>query len=1489
MPRQVAWWIPVLLAVSLAGAAQELPFSHFRAGDQATSLSSASVQKIIQDDLGFIWFGFYSTGVSRFDGHTMERYSVADGLADLTVREIVEDDSHHLWVGSEGGLVVSDQPLHRYAAGEKVRFTRTIGRVRLADARIRRNCVVNGANGWLWVATQDGIRRYRFMKNGQLETTVVGAPAYGSPLSVLSILSLRNGSVLAGLTNGQVIQFDAEGRIMGEPIRPPAPMAALLEARDGTLWGGSIDGSVWTLKSGQIQIVSRDLNERIVALIETRNGDLWAASLGSGAIRLAHADATRRLIVRRANGLLGDTLWSMLEDREGNLWFAANGGASRLRSDYDAFTAYTGYSRAGELPLLPDPSAFAALPPITNATDPWSSLLWVGTGGGVAVIGNGGNRTLRVDDGLGSNSVYSLQRDSRGRVWITTVGGVSCVSNTTDAPPAYPGMTRLPVKIFGHSGIISSYPFDTTYTSVRAGASMWFAGNWGIASLTETGWTVYRTRAGLPPTGGTNVALDDRGYVWISTVDNGVYRSSSPFAIASRVDPKTREASGTIFYPAWTRANGAPTNSTRTLIWHEGHLWVGSSEGLSILALDPVRQVGRLLNDHLVTGLAASPATRHVWAADNQGLVEIDSSTLRVLSRVTKADGLVDDEAWAYSALHAADDGRIYLATPSGVSIFDPSIRVTSAPPPIVRMRGIDVKERATGTDIVVRYAGLSFTDESRVRFRTKLAGFDDEWSPEKSDSQIRYTNLSARVFDKKYTFEVIARNGEDLWSRPLLYSFSVRPPVWLRWWAWLLYVAILGGGAHFVNQFRTKQLTRRNRALEEQVAARTEEILAQARELETLDNIIEIINREVVLENVLQRILEQGMKLFPQAEKAIFLKFDHEIRRTEVIASSGYDPDAFRGMSLSFEEAMRRYSETAEQLERGVYLIKGEEFRALAANEKVSHLPVPLSMLAMEITFSGRVEGFLIFDNFTDPDAFSSSDLRKLARVREHAVSAVAKAQILRELQMKNRLAEEANHAKSTFLANMSHELRTPMNAIIGFSEILVDRLADRIEGRYVGFLRAILTSGQHLLAIINDILDLSKVEAGKVDLIPEFFQVKAAIESVCQVMRGLSARRHVSFAIEVEENVGAIESDLAKFKQVLYNLLSNAVKFSREQSVVTIRARRINDGLKFGERIVVSVIDRGIGIAREHVSVIFDEFRQIDSPQGRQFGGTGLGLSLVKKFIEMQGGTIEVFSTPGEGSEFTFTLPVGAVTLAPPQNEVIVLAVSDSSFGATRRLAEAEGLSAVRAPSAADVLALSRRRVPLAVIVDLAVGCSLGADVIGGLRSEPLTATVPVLLAATGSGGGVDLLEADGWLPSNPSAETLRTRISEILRHGNGDRARIAVIDPEGEIRDLIETLELESFEVERLNAPEDVINLPDLIVVAVQGGGTHLRFAERLSVVGSTRIPLIAVCEPGSRVHDTGTSDTTAAARVMSGVRDRFATWRTGSARDIEQRPA
>jgi signal transduction histidine kinase/ligand-binding sensor domain-containing protein/CheY-like chemotaxis protein len=1359
----------VMLLVSLSIYAQELPFTQFTPNDQVSPLPSASVQKITQDHLGYIWFAFYSTGITRYDGHSMDNYTDEDGLADLTVRELVEDASHRLWVGSEAGLVVSERPLDAYEA-RRVRFVSRIAGVPLVRARIRRNCLAALRDGSVWVATQSGIVRYRIEGAGLKQQRIDNRP-------VEAMLARRDGSVAVALNGGAAVLFASDGTSRSLPATPVA-IAAFGESDDGALWGGAIDGSIWRYDGDRATLVNHDLHERIVA-IEQGRGKMWAASLGNGAVRFDPRNAADRLHVTRGNGLLGDTLWSLREDREGDLWFAQNGGVSRLRRDYEAFQAYTGVSHGGETPALPDLSTFAVIP-AGEVAGPLGENLWIGTGGGVAAIAaDGGRQVLTTRDGLNSTSIYALGTDAQGRIWIGGVGGVNCLSRPGADPPAIPGLSqRQAVDFRGTAMTMSGFNIGITYAIRTYGDAMWFATTLGAAALINNQWFLFRTASGLPPTGATSIAVDDQGYVYASTADRGVFRSNTTVS---------HGAADLTFAPAWTTANGAPTNATRTLLWHNGLLWVGTSDGLVALQTNPIRVAHAFLRPVLgggvVVGVAAAPDGA-LWVSNNAGLVEIDPATMRIVTRVTKADGLIDDEAWAYGPVRVARDGRVYFATPTGVSVFTPSLRERDPVPPDVHLRHVDFRQATNGNEIAIEYAALTFSDESRVVYRTRLSGYDRDWSPEKSDTKIRYTNLPAYLFDKIFTLEVIARNSDGIWSpAPLLYSFAVRPAIWFRWWAILAYIALIVVVAHLINRYRVRNLERRNRALEALVNARTEEIRAQAREIETLDNIVEIINREVVLENVLQSILEQGMKLFPNAEKAVFLKVDHELGRSEVVASAGYEPGIFKGLTLSPDEVMQRYSEHAEQLEEGVYLVKEKDFRWLAGREKVQHIPVPKAMLAMEVTLGGRVEGFVIFDNFTSENAFTSSDIHKLARVREHAVSAISKARMLRELQLKNRQAEEANQAKSRFLANMSHELRTPMNAIIGFSEILVERLHEKIDAKYVGFLNSILSSGQHLLAIINDILDLSKVEAGKMEIFPETFPVRAAVESVAQVMRGMSAQRNVTLEIDAPESLGEMETDQAKLKQILYNLMSNAVKFSRTGGVVTVRARRA------GEAVSIAVIDRGIGIAADDLEVIFDEFRQIESKTNRQFGGTGLGLSLVKRLVELQRGSIDVESVLGEGSTFVVTLPVrfsGAAipspivqpdgSVIPPGDRILVVEDDADAFDAMSAYLLSAGFIALRARTGEEALNLARTMQPAAITLDLVLPSMEGMEVLRRLKSDGATAAIPVVVVSVVDNG--ELARAfgadDSFLKPIDWSRLLR-RLAELTR-GTAAPRRVA-----------------------------------------------------------------------------------------------------------------
>ena len=227
------------------------------------------------------------------------------------------------------------------------------------------------------------------------------------------------------------------------------------------------------------------------------------------------------------------------------------------------------------------------------------------------------------------------------------------------------------------------------------------------------------------------------------------------------------------------------------------------------------------------------------------------------------------------------------------------------------------------------------------------------------------------------------------------------------------------------------------------------------------------------------------------------------------------------------------------------------------------------------------------------------------------------------------------ASQHKSEFLASMSHELRTPLNAIIGFSDVLLQGMFGETNDKQTEYLRDILASGQHLLSLINDILDLSKIEAGRMDLDLSPFDLPTAIDDAILLMRERAARRGIALERHVDERLGEINADQRKVKQVLLNLLSNAVKFTPEGGRIDVRGRLGNGTAE------ISVTDTGIGIAPEDHDAVFEDFRQVGAAE-KKAEGTGLGLALCRKFVELHGGRIWVSSEEGKGSTFTFTIPV-------------------------------------------------------------------------------------------------------------------------------------------------------------------------------------------------------------------------------------------------------
>ncbi len=347
---------------------------------------------------------------------------------------------------------------------------------------------------------------------------------------------------------------------------------------------------------------------------------------------------------------------------------------------------------------------------------------------------------------------------------------------------------------------------------------------------------------------------------------------------------------------------------------------------------------------------------------------------------------------------------------------------------------------------------------------------------------------------------------------------------------------------------------------------------------------------------------------------------------------------------------------------------------------------------------------------------------------------------------------AETANKTKSLFLANMSHELRTPLNAILGYSEMLQEEAADRQLDEFSGDLEKIIAAGKHLLALINDILDLSKIEAGKMELFLEDFDVAKMINEIASTISPLVEKNANTLQIELGPGLGVMHADQTKVRQSLFNLLSNAAKFTHE-GLVTLDARRQRmDG---SEWIVFRMSDTGIGMSPEQILKLFQDFTQADASTTRKFGGTGLGLALTRRFCQMMGGDVTVRSVPGEGSVFSITLPAVVVDVGKPEASAEDARVPPSDVAAEdaeplppakscvlvidddprqrdlmQRFLSKEGFCIRAAAGGEEGLRLARQLQPAAITLDVMMPDMDGWSLLSALKADAELCDIPVIM---------------------------------------------------------------------------------------------------------------------------------------------------------------
>jgi len=531
---------------------------------------------------------------------------------------------------------------------------------------------------------------------------------------------------------------------------------------------------------------------------------------------------------------------------------------------------------------------------------------------------------------------------------------------------------------------------------------------------------------------------------------------------------------------------------------------------------------------------------------------------------------------------------------------------------------------------------------------------------------------------------------------------------------------------------------------LEESYADLEKRVELRTRELATLGEVSQTVNSTLELETVLSTIVAKAVQLSDTDAGAIYVYDEQE---------QDFTLRATYGMSEEFSAAITEHRIDLRNTAVGRATDNREPVQVPDLNDEPPSAVKDIvlregyrALLVVPLLRPDRVVGALVVRR-RQPGEFAKRTIDLLQTFASQSVIAIQNARLFQEIEEKGRQLEIASQHKSQFLANMSHELRTPLNAIIGLTEMMTEHSARFGTEKALEPLRRVLRAGRHLLMLINDILDLSKIEAGKLELNIESVPIAPMIEEVSGTSRPLAEQNGNRLVVECPADVGALQADPVRLRQTLLNLLSNACKFTKQGDVRLSVKRMKDDGKPWLE---FSVADSGIGMTPEQMEKLFQEFTQADSTTSRQFGGTGLGLAITRRLCRMMGGDVTVTSELGKGSTFTIRLPaegaqadMPAAQPAAPARAVVaaarkgangktIMVVDDDATAReliSRYLLDA-GFEVAPAASGVEALKMARELKPVAITLDVIMPELDGWTVLSALKGDPDLASIPVVM---------------------------------------------------------------------------------------------------------------------------------------------------------------
>jgi signal transduction histidine kinase/DNA-binding response OmpR family regulator len=605
------------------------------------------------------------------------------------------------------------------------------------------------------------------------------------------------------------------------------------------------------------------------------------------------------------------------------------------------------------------------------------------------------------------------------------------------------------------------------------------------------------------------------------------------------------------------------------------------------------------------------------------------------------------------------------------------------------------------------------------------------------------------------------------------------------------------------------------------ELQARTAELTRSVEELGALGEVSQALSSTLDLDTVLNTIVSRASQL-AGAEGCSVWEYDEGTEEFHFRATDNLDPEVIevsrRTPIRRGEGNMGRMAITREPVQmpdigqEGVY--RGPLRDVLLRTGNRALLAVPLQR-------EEHLIGALTVNKKT-PGEFSPEVIELLRTFAAQSALAIQNARLFQEIGDKSRQLEEADRHKSEFLANMSHELRTPLNAIIGYSEMLQEDAADLGAEHFTDDLQRINSAGKHLLELINAVLDLSKIEAGKMELYLESFEVAGLVRDIAAVIQPLAAKNANRLEVRCPDEIGPMRADLTKVRQALFNLLSNACKFTDRGTITLAVARETS---RDQDSMVFTVSDTGIGMTSEQLARLFEAFSQADAATTRKYGGTGLGLALSRRLCRMMGGDVTAESEAGRGSTFTIRLPAQVAEAveepapAGPAERAVpgvgtVLVIDDEAAvrDLMQRFLTREGFRIVTAAGGEEGLRLARELRPDAITLDVMMPGMDGWAVLSALKADPDLADIPVIMLTIVDDRNLGYaLGASDYLTKPIDRERLVT----VLRRHRRDLP-VLVVDDDVEVRQLFRRmLEPEGYTV--VEAPNGRVALESLRAIS------------------------------------------------------------------------